>query len=825
MMKFTGSVVLRPVRIGFLVDGTDLESVSRAAQLSSCLWGGRYNPIIPFCDTDGSRWHSPYSHIDGLDITRGYVEFFEPDVLIESRPGMAQALGWEEGETFWRMPRVLRQSHFYKVSERGLTEFAAGIDILEVMFALYNAEYQYERRHKRPFATINPAQGDAFFDVVCGRYPADEPLNYIHRTYEDVFTPEILEATAETAIRQIKEGLFGPLWISAHELKESFGRGLRDDTWFIFDPTNAGDVIDYWNFRLVESNVTPVNVNWISHYAASIRERITEVHRPIPGNPFGTKYLTTLYVGSSINDDRITQIINDHLSGLPDCSFVISRISVPNKPSRGPQDWGDRKLCISAQTAHFDEEVPSSGLVRIPAPAPSFLNRSGQYSPSRWINVVASGKAFADETPAIVYPSNLWAPNYPRIATSDRLRVGREGWILRKEHDIGYSLLELQTGRGAVVGWLKTHGIDAEPSEEGQIATQVIKAAGGLMASGMFADRETIELLGEMAEGHAYLSRNGRQVLASTPARSKHINQIQQHFTAREKRSFGYWNALKYFLKRGVFKAGLHVQCPTCGNQNWLDLESISARPTCSRCLNEFEFSQAPEHLQKVKWFYRVIGPFAAPDYARGGYAVALTLRALSSDHDSETTWSTGLKLNQLNCELDFIGWHRRAGTGHAERNEPSLVVGEVKSFGRAAINDEVIATLKNVGSRFPGAIMVASTLRQAGDLSLSEIGRLRKLALWGRRDTKDGQPINPLIILTGTELFSEHNISHSWKKEDGEETHPSYDFSNLHTLAELTQERYLGLPPRWYEPSERHAPPVMTSILEMLATRSGEGG
>lgn len=820
-MKFTGSVFLRPVRIAFLVDGADLENVSRVTQLSSCLWGGRYNPIIPFCDTKGGRWYSAYSRTDGLDITKGYIEFFEPDVLVESRPGMAQALGWEKGETYWRMPRVMSQSNFYNVNERGLTEFNAGIDIQEVMFALYDAEYQYERRHKRPFATINPSEGDAFFDVVCGRYPADEQLNYVRRSYDDVFTPEVVEATPETAIRQLKEGLFGPLWISTHGLQESVGRGSRDDTWFIFDPTNAGDVIDYWNFRLVERRVTPINLNWISHYAASIRKSITDVHRPIPGNRFGTKYRTTLYVGSSISNERITQIVDDHLSDLPDGSFEISRISVPSKPSHGPQERGERKLRVWALDAHFDEEVPSSGLVRIPAPSPSFLNRTGRYSTSRWINVVASSKAFSDETPAVVYPSNLWAPDYPRIATSDRLRVGREGWTLCKEHDIGYSLLELQTGRDAVVGWLKTLDIDAEPSEEGQIATQVIKAAGGLMASGMFADRKTIELLGEMAEGHAYLSRNGRQVLASTPARSKHINQIQQHFKAREKRSFGYWNELKYFLKRGVFKAGVHVQCPICGNQNWLDLESISARPTCSRCLNEFEFSQAPEHLQKVKWFYRVVGPFAAPDYARGGYAVALTLRALSPDHYSEATWCTGLKLKQLNCEVDFIGWHRQTGFGNGERNEPTLVVGEVKSFGRAAIDDEVIATLKDVGSRFPGAIMVASTLRQAGDLTLSEIGRLRKLAFWGRRGIKQGQPINPLIIMTGTELFSEHNISHSWEQEDGKNDLHFVDTNNLHTLSEKTLERYLGLPPYWYQPGERHTPPAMTAILEMIATRS----
>lgn len=54
---------------------------------------------------------------------------------------------------------------------------------------------------------------------------------------------------------------------------------------------------------------------------------------------------------------------------------------------------------------------------------------------------------------------------------------------------------------------------------------------------------------------------------------------------------------------------------------------------------------------------------------------------------------------------------------------------------------------------------MVVSMLRSGGELTLGEIGRLRKLALWGRRVWHHGEPINPLMILTGTELFAMHGI------------------------------------------------------------------
>ena len=275
----------------------------------------------------------------------------------------------------------------------------------------------------------------------------------------------------------------------------------------------------------------------------------------------------------------------------------------------------------------------------------------------------------------------------------------------------------------------------------------------------MFADRETILLLNEMAEGHAMPVRDGKRVTTVTPDRAKHINTVCQHFEKRVKRSFGYWNELQYFLQRSIFRAGLQVQCPTCGYQNWFDLVAISYAPTCSRCINKFKFSQSPQDLQRVRWFYRVVGPFAAPDFARGGYAVALTLRCLAPRHDSEMTWSTGLSLEPLKCEIDFFAWYRPGGLFRDERDEPLMLIGEAKSFGKDAIGDDEIRSLKKVAERFPGSLMVVSSLRQIVDYSPAELRRLRELALWGRRSVHNDQAVNPLIILTASEVFTSHSI------------------------------------------------------------------
>lgn len=92
---------------------------------------------------------------------------------------------------------------------------------------------------------------------------------------------------------------------------------------------------------------------------------------------------------------------------------------------------------------------------------------------------------------------------------------------------------------------------------------------------------------------------------------------------------------------------------------------------------------------------------------------------------------------------------------------------------------------------------MVVSSLRPISTYSADEIKRLSDLARWGR-SLRGGKPRNLLIVLTATELFSEH-IENAWKEAGGRAAelvrHPSVDLSNLDQLADATQRLYLNLP------------------------------
>ena len=95
MTQLSATLRLRPVRIGFLVDPSDMASLRQVMRISTCLWGGIYNPIIPVCKTVPDIWTHILPEIapSAVQLAKGYIEFFEPDVYVQAVSGLSLNLG------------------------------------------------------------------------------------------------------------------------------------------------------------------------------------------------------------------------------------------------------------------------------------------------------------------------------------------------------------------------------------------------------------------------------------------------------------------------------------------------------------------------------------------------------------------------------------------------------------------------------------------------------------------------------------------------------------------------------------------------------------
>ena len=125
---------------------------------------------------------------------------------------------------------------------------------------------------------------------------------------------------------------------------------------------------------------------------------------------------------------------------------------------------------------------------------------------------------------------------------------------------------------------------------------------------------------------------------------------------------------LETLVERKAIELGLNLKCSKCSEWNWYSLAQLNYSLTCSLCLRQFDFPVVdPIDTKRSKWAYRLIGPFAQPDYAKGGYASALAIRffakVIGEIDRSEVTWSSGQELTLptgKKVEVDFMLWYQR---------------------------------------------------------------------------------------------------------------------------------------------------------------------
>ncbi len=156
----SASVRLRPTRIGFLVRLDDMAAVRQAMQVCTCLWGGIYNPIIPVCTTLPEAWRDPPCRdVTGIQLARGYIKFFEPDVFVETQDGLANEIGLSDAELEYGEPRAIPISVFSDPNPDRVPQ-PFGTNILHVYRSLYEREFRFVSRDGDRVAAVSTAGAD-----------------------------------------------------------------------------------------------------------------------------------------------------------------------------------------------------------------------------------------------------------------------------------------------------------------------------------------------------------------------------------------------------------------------------------------------------------------------------------------------------------------------------------------------------------------------------------------------------------------------------------------------------------------------------------------
>lgn len=810
MAELEVNVRLRPIRFGFVVRPNDLSQVLWAFRTNSVLWGGKFNPIIPYLGRI-PRWWARRGGVlqTASQVMDGYIDFFEPDFIVEAEPGLASTLDYDEARV---LPKesVFSEENFGRAAQ---STKRYGLTVTSLYRDLYKKEFQFVRRKDARVVNVDSDQRDLknFSASVWGEFPLDPKHSHYAEDFRECFDPKrVVLTNGRDVANLLRSGCRSALQVGSQGVEVRY-HSWDDPSLFVFDSTAPQDLIDYWNLRAGHGPVVPIPLSRVADMSDLCREFIAANYRPLPDNDHGVMIHPKVIFGRSISSEDTRALYEEYFRVEGAACSLQNWYPSLWKPSPSFTVRKTRPTLIASETS-FDSSADlknqSSGeskdiWIRFGPLAPDFVPRYGHEF--RWANVVEIVDWTHDSRVPQAFPTNC------RRSLSSELSVGVETVLSTTEgltffprsRELGEHW-RVPIGSGAICQWLESVDIVANPSDAGRVTDQVVRALGGLHGVSTIANRKVVELLDEIAR---------RPVLQSMQ---------YQEFSNKVRNAVGknIWAASTFesLVARRAVELGMELRCPACLAWSWKSIKQLDFEIECERCRRKFEFpAKEPTNSQKGKWSYRVVGPFALPDFAQGGYASALAMRFLStivgSHRDVNLTWSPGLDMKLPggeSIEADYVCWHQRKK--FLENDYATEVIfGESKSFrGRATRNGEAgkdafsaidVARMKRFAKLFPGSVLIFSTMKEAEELSGEEIRRIRQLAFWGRERILGGLKSRaPVIVLTGLELFAAYSLREAWRSASdrhAELIRPAMVRpENLSTLADLTQQLYLAMPP-----------------------------
>lgn len=676
----------RPLRVGLLVRSGEVGDLVEASGISTLLWGGIRNPIIPV----GTEEEGLPAQLLGL---------FQVDVL--HPVGSSDAI-----ETFLEDHSLLRSPRLhglYLEDWRTKKNELSHLDSINVIQKYWDEEFRHASEDKLGNA-IHPSWdgSDELSEVLAisfGFYPD-------HLNLKDDFTNAFTTGLRASEIH-VERGAIIPeeLVTAVHPMALTglrlYRRGgsHRDHSGLYFgNPTDCLDLTYFWNLRAAGNDTVFVPVTAIDRFENVIRAHLSRLDERPNRHPTIEDYIVMSY-----RDDEATvsKIMNRFETKK---RKILSRYSTSswNGSNVRPAtfDFGSENL-----VAFVDYEF-GRYTVTVSLPEKRFLPDD----PSRDISaqqLAVSISPLAD----VGYPGHTLGPPFRRdlneyysreISFSpSKIRSERGGiGVLIDAYETSIRLRPIPK-KAVVEKLLSLSGVDAEMSQPGLLAERLLEKLGGVDGARIFKIRGVRNLVSSL----------GVQATVSKGSATFQIyngGQFHQHrdlyIEPREKPYLTTGAVFNFLLRMEFFRAGLELTCDRCRLVGWHSLRQIDDTFVCEFCGHG---NQTSLHLQgRGDWKFRKSGLLSKENNQEGAIPVVLSLLVFKRAFDlSGLMYSTSLDLNVegQRCEIDFmiVRRHRESGIEWA--------LGEAKSEG-GQIDENDIQNLMRVKAKLE-AINVAPHL------------------------------------------------------------------------------------------------------------------
>ncbi|MBU1143659.1 MAG: hypothetical protein KKH92_08460 [Firmicutes bacterium] len=764
-----------------LVDPDDKQQLLKAIQLNSSLWGGTYNPVIPAYRKQPYFLRKDFSRASAKDYVQGYITAFDPDILVQFCTEVPDYIKETNLD-------IIKSSEVWRdvFKEKRSLSPRYGIGIFEVLDQIYQDHFRYASKYPIQISAPSFSKKDELlWSTIVGNLNED-----VRGTVLEYYG-EALEVNSDRVsmsdFSSIFQGSnFFPRRISQQYIDTNSSSGIFRAYVYYFDSSKFIDLVDYWNLRAAGRPVFPFPIQYQDN--ESVRTELVKFLR----------HYRRPWRHQSETFDHAS-IVKSHSARMEDMKTVMEDVSdallMPEKGTHYysfrhyPRIWNDWARVpdgidpdtLTHKREDIDIHTEIQDKIRFKPVLPEFSSKFGYSGNPRCgndvdVRIYGSSVPFADVMPPANTDHVIRAIS--GITSYKEWRVGRRGLVhLAKDQYTEH--WEIPTAENVFLAWLKDDGWSLEISTPGKLARNLYMKLDGF--SRIMANEKTVRLLEHLNGGRVNKNLKIDDRAISSELRTAEIGQL--HNVLGESR-------FNYFLEHGAFQLGCEVQCPHCDRRSWHDLNSLHDIITCQKCSEAFD---ANKTLSDSRWKYKTAGAFSVSSYGEGSFSVLITTSFLNDRHLPGVTFSPvfSFKAEKGNKKLesDFGGFIRESSYGDVYI---APVFGECKSYNE--FKDADFRKMKSIAKQYPGSVIVFATLREK--FTSKELKQLKSIVNQGRKYWKNEKPRNPVLILTGKELFSNDSPPRCWNDANKKK------FDRIHGLLDLcnaTQQIYLKMP-SWHD-------------------------
>lgn len=738
---------IRPVRFGLLTSLNKVD-VLRSIELSSSLWGGSYNPLIPNFRRIDPSWKNGINSLTAAKLLSGYIDNFDPDVLVFPDGASID----ENYKLFRRTAHIGEMEHSVYANK---TDFDSRYEVPEFIVCLHKLikdEYQYLRQDNSkiliPVFGSNSLALSAIFgstnSQVLKKIKGNEYLSQFVEfpvlTMKDINRVLTSNDTFTRRVTLTEYGFHQPL----------------NPQIYIFDHAKSADIIRYWNLRAAGNFVYPLP---LSQDTLSDIDRVPDFFDQVL-----EKKDTPLAIRlSSSPNGKKEELTKELIDRVKTTRRVWTQSDYPHfHKSNRIGSWSSslvKKIYVGWERG--DIAVDDGAKV------PLFRSELSKWSDS--IDCINAIDIYYHDGPKLmaeVFPDCKDQYAYLGRPFSANARYNSEGIVIRVGSHSDSERLPETTSEMVLMYWMADQGWEnGELSTSGKICTQILSLLEGKWLISILTYPGLLSLVNK-GERKSGLNRDECLAILKTHGTDEKTAQ---------------WR-LEMLIQYGILKVGYSTSCSHCKQTNWYSLSDIDYKLRCNRCLTKFRVDTADPN--KLIWACRVSGPFAHTEFS-GSFSPLLAYRLLESLYQS-TSAIFGFKGQHegREFELDLLCFLKDSFT----EEDTSLIVGECKTTNR--FKDKDTQRLYDTTSKFKNSFVLFATMNDL--LNDAEVNLLTAF----RKRMENNNLNSELIILTRKELCCRRVDDWAVLSDTHKQTLCKYNRwpSKIRWLSKVTVEVHLGI-------------------------------